>query len=88
VAHLTDARETLICQLKLDEICDMATFDARALKDIRMECLHHALLLLIRRIMLVEGEFEARGETADFEWLKGQIKSMLKHEKYFSRADT
>lgn len=77
-----------MCQLNLDVMCDMAKFDGRALEHIEMECLHHAVLLLMRRMMVVEAEFEARGHTAYFDSFKGQVKSMLKHEKSISRINS
>lgn len=65
----------------------MAKFDAGALKHVELECLHHAVLLLMRRIMVVESEFEARGLAAYFDWLKGQVEIMLKNERSISRAN-
>jgi len=86
-AHLNDAEETLMCQLNIDEICDIAKFNTRALEHAEIECLNHAILILMRRIMVIEDEFEARGQFIYFDWLKGQVKSMLKHEKSISREN-
>ena len=85
--HLDDAGETLMCQMDLDEICDIAKFNTRALEHVEIECLNHAILILMRRIMMIEDELEERGQFTYFEWLKGQVKSMLKQEKSISRVN-
>ncbi|KAF9274545.1 hypothetical protein BGZ74_004321, partial [Mortierella antarctica] len=73
-AHVNDASETLMCQLNLDEICDVAKFNTRALEHVEIDCLNHAILILMRRIMVIEEEFEARSHIGYFDWLKGQVK--------------
>jgi hypothetical protein len=86
-AHSIDARETLMCQLNLDEICDLAKFNTRALEHMEINCLNHAILILMKRIMLIEEEFEARNHMSYFVWLKGQVKSILKRDKSISRLN-
>jgi hypothetical protein len=86
-AHSIDARKTLMCQLNLDDICDTAKFNTRALEHMEIECLNHAILILMRRIMVIEEEFEARSHIVYFAWLKDQVKNILKQEKSISRVN-
>lgn len=86
-AHPINAKETLMCQLNLDDICDLAKFNTRALEHMEINCLNHAILILMKRLMLIEEEFEARDHMSYFGWLKGQVESILKRDKSMSRVN-
>ncbi|KAF9357029.1 hypothetical protein BGX34_009631 [Mortierella sp. NVP85] len=69
------------CQMQVEEKCDLVGFGRRVLSGLNEYCTVHVMLLLIRRMKIIEEEFEERGEIQLFIDLKERIDSMVLNEK-------